>query len=113
MQFSRLVFHSAGKYKFVKCKSYSLPSRCAKRVLTYFASHDSWLDSVDTRVSSLMAQINIVSSPLSISLSLSTRSSGPCSRHLGVPGEEPTRASFKMKVLSCVFYVRDMAIAPS
>ena len=28
-------------------------------------------------------------------------------------GEEPTRASFKMKVLSCVFYVKDMAITPS
>ena len=62
------------------------------------------------RVSSLMAQINIVPSPLS------TRSSGPCPRHLGDSGEEPTRAAFKMKVLLCVSYVshvRDMAIAPS
>ena len=44
MQFSRPVFHPVEKYKFANYKSYSLPSRCAKRVLKYFASHASLLD---------------------------------------------------------------------
>ena len=56
------IFTSRHVFREIYVYCTALPSRFAKRVLKDFASHTSWLDT-RTRVSSLMAQINILSSP--------------------------------------------------